>query len=297
MSVSTPAERLAKAIDKNAKKTGGRWLVRCLLHDDAKPSLIVSADRNGKLRLYCNAGCASRDLWEEVRRRKLDTGEGDPPSKDDRRRYDLERQREGERNKARALAIFNEVRGLHGSLAARYLDEHRGIDPARVPALDIGFHPRCPREKTTQPALVWRLRDIANNEPVAIQRRFLKPDGSKDGPAVSLGPTTGAVVKLTPDEDVTMGLFICEGVEDGLALLQDGVAPVWACCGWGPIASFPVLDGVEALRIFADSDKVGRAAADMCFIRWRRAGRDVRIITLKTAKDAADHLLARRRIA
>jgi hypothetical protein len=42
-----------------------------------------------------------------------------------------------------------------------------------------------------------------------------------------LGPSRGAVLKLMPDEDVTMGLTITEGIEDGLAVLNDN----WARSG------------------------------------------------------------------
>ena len=47
------------------------------------------------------------------------------------------------------------------------------------------------------------------------------------------------VVRLSIDEDVTLGLGICEGIEDGLAVLQLG----WALCGLRPVhqpsGSFP----------------------------------------------------------
>ena len=36
------------------------------------------------------------------------------------------------------------------------------------------------------------------------------------------------VVRLSSDEDVLEGLAICEGIEDGLAILVSGWGPVWA---------------------------------------------------------------------
>jgi hypothetical protein len=140
------------------------------------------------------------------------------------------------------------------------------------------FHPRCPREKAKQAAVIMLMRDIATNEPRAIQRRFLKPDCTKDGPTTSLGPTGGTAWKLTPDEDVTRGLGIAEGHADALKALADGFAPIWATAGTGGMSAFPVLGGIEALTIFRDANAPGLAAALKCCDRWRNDGRDVRIL-------------------
>ena len=49
------------------------------------------------------------------------------------------------------------------------------------------------------------------------------------------------VVRITPDEDVTYGLGIAEGVEDALAVVMDWGRPVWAATSAGAIERFPVL--------------------------------------------------------
>jgi hypothetical protein len=89
---------------------------------------------------------------------------------------------------------------------------------------------------------------------------------------------TQGVVRITSDEDVSHGLGICEGIEDGLALLCLGMSPVWAATSAGGIERFPVLSGIEALTIFADNDEAGIAAASKCAERWRAAGRDTFIV-------------------
>jgi hypothetical protein len=47
------------------------------------------------------------------------------------------------------------------------------------------------------------------------------------------------------------------------------------------MSTFPVLNGIETLTIFADSDAAGQRAAETCATRWAVAGRAVKIITPK----------------
>ena len=117
---------------------------------------------------------------------------------------------------------------MPGTLGEVYLTKRGLVLP---PGAEMRFHPRCPREQWHQPAVVMLLRDIRTNEPRAIERRFLKDDGTKDGKAMSLGPSGGEVWKLSPDEDVTMGLGLAEGHADALAILNDGWSPIWATSG------------------------------------------------------------------
>jgi hypothetical protein len=97
------------------------------------------------------------------------------------------------------------------------------------------------------------------------------------------------VIRLWPDNEVTTGLVIGEGVETTLAaatciahrgtLLQ----PAWACGGSGNLTAFPVLAGIEALTIIVDNDESGggQDAAAKCARRWIDAGREVTRLTPK----------------
>ena len=87
------------------------------------------------------------------------------------------------------------------------------------------------------------------------------------------------VVRLVPDEDVTAGLGVTEGIEDGIAVMLSGWAPVWAATSAGAIERFPVMSGIEHLTIFADADEAGIRSADVCATRWRSAGRQVEVKT------------------
>ena len=204
---------------------------------------------------------------------------GMPPNQGDRRRlrHDIECNKPvfPSSTAPLALSIWDESEVIAGTLGEVYLDG-RGLwlpDGA-----EMRFHSRCPREGGVQPAVIMLMRDIVSNEPRAIQRRFLLPDGSKDGPALSLGPTSGTAWKLTPDEDVTLGLGIAEGHADALAAVNHGFSPVWATAGAGNMAKFPVLGGIEALTIVRDRGEPGLAAAEQCAARWRAAGREVVIV-------------------
>jgi hypothetical protein len=86
----------------------------------------------------------------------------------------------------------------------------------------------------------------------------------------------GGLVRLWPDEAVTTGLLIAEGIETALAAAH-GFTPVWACLDAGNLGAFPVLAGVEALTIVADHDRAGVKAAEECAERWLEAGREVRV--------------------
>ena len=66
--------------------------------------------------------------------------------------------------------------------------------------------------------IVALMTDPVTNEPTGIHRTFLNPDGKKIERKM-LGRQ--GVVRITPDEDVTYGLGISEGVEDALAVALD----------------------------------------------------------------------------
>jgi hypothetical protein len=94
---------------------------------------------------------------------------------------------------------------------------------------------------------------------------------------MTLGRAKDAVIKLVADEDTTLGIGLCEGLEDGLAVIGAGWRPTWATTAGG-IASFRVLSGVGSLSVFSDGDAPGRAAALKCVERWRAAGREALVV-------------------
>ena len=142
-----------------------------------------------------------------------------------------------------------------GTLVERYL-ARRGLG-----VIDkLRYHPACQFGQKRLPAMVAAMLDIHDNSFRGIHRTPLTTDGKKAGKAIMLGSSTGAVVKLSADEEVTTVLGIGEGIETTLSLpmLPESFAiPVWACLSAGGVATFPVLPGIEVLWIAVDNDPSG----------------------------------------
>ena len=132
------------------------------------------------------------------------------------------------------------------------------------------------------PALLALVTDAVTGEPMTLHRTWLAADGSGKAPVdkprllLKGRRKKGGVVRLWPDEEVTTGLCVAEGVETALTAAR-GFGLAWACLDAGNLAGLPVLPGVEALTIVADHDEAGLRAADACGRRWLEAGREVRV--------------------
>jgi AAA domain-containing protein len=98
----------------------------------------------------------------------------------------------------------------------------------------------------------------------------------------------GAAIKIDGDQDVEYGLTICEGFETGMAGRDLGLRPVWALGSAGAIGSFPLLSGIDALTILAETDDRGANARAVrtCGDRWAAADRDVLVATPRVRRVA-----------
>jgi hypothetical protein len=164
---------------------------------------------------------------------------------------------------------------LAGTLAERYLAS-RGLT---YDGEEIRYRPG-------DRSMIAMMTDAITGEPCGVHRTFLDADGRKINKKMR-GRARGAVVRLSADEGVTLGLAIAEGIETALAV---PFRPVWACLSAGGIAGFPVLNGIECLTIFADNDAsgTGLAAARTCAERWHAAGREAVIhVPTETGSDFA----------
>lgn len=149
---------------------------------------------------------------------------------------------------------------------------------------DLRYHPSLKHSPTEfcGPALVALVTDFVNGQPLTLHRTWIRADGSKadiDPPRMLLGGhrKAGGVVRLWPDEAVTIGLGIAEGIETALSLAH-AFSPVWACIDASNLATTPVLNGLESLVIAADNDPAGISAAEACATRWAEIGREVGIV-------------------
>jgi hypothetical protein len=201
-------------------------------------------------------------------------------------------------NRERALRLWSESVRIHGTLAHLYL-ESRGVAELALEAGDrvLRFHPDCPFANKRHPCLLALLRDIRTDEPVAIQRTALSPSGEKIK-RMTLGPKTGAGIKITADEDVTMGLTIAEGLETTLSGMLEGFRPAWAVGDADGIQNFPVLSGIEHLTILVDHDasRRGQQAALQCYRRWTDAGCDVRALIPNNVTEDFNNIIRKQRM-
>ena len=190
-----------------------------------------------------------------------------------------------ERNRRIAASIVRELRPLAGTPGEAYLREARKIDIAAIADVlaepyAIGWHPSCYFGQSGHRLNGRRLGAIVAimTDPVTaaltggISRTYLH-EGQKIGKAKSLGPA--GVTRVSPDDEVTHGLHLAEGLETALDRMAHNFRPMWSCGSTTIMAKFPVLGGVEALTIFADHDenKAGENAALEAAQRWREAGR------------------------
>jgi hypothetical protein len=140
--------------------------------------------------------------------------------------------------------------------------------------------------------MVAAFRCIHTDRITGIHRTALNSNGTKIGRKM-LGIVAGAAIKLDPDDAVTDGLTIGEGIETTLSARQFGIKPAWALGSVGALASFPVLSGIEALTLLAEEDTSGASqkAIKECGHRWHQARREVITAASKVGGDLNDALL------
>jgi putative DNA primase/helicase len=196
----------------------------------------------------------------------------------------------------RAVTLWRQGTEPRGTLVEKYLIS-RGIALAPELAMRvIRFHAACPwRDKisgelTHIPVMLSVMRNIRTNEATAVQRTALSLTGEKIG-RMTLGRKTGAAIKLSADEDVTMGLAIGEGLETVLSAMRLGFTPAWALGDASNVRNFPVVSGIGCLTIIVDNDEsgTGQRAALECSNRWTSADREVfRVIPDLCGEDIND---------
>lgn len=288
----TPAKNQSFSLKSAASALGGVVTGSQILcpgpgHSPHDRSLCVTLDNSGLPIVHSFCGDDWKACRDHVKARLGMTEHHRVKCKEERTKADAKPKL--------ALELWSKAYPIEQTLGEKYLTETRGIPKNIVDRVsDLRFAPRSifyiDDKQVEAPTLIVALRDNCTNEIKAIQRIPLTSDGQKLDPPGKrmLGHASGCSIKLTADDEVTQGLAICEGLENGLSLLSAGIAPVWACGSAGAIAKFDLLDGIEALTIYADPDAAGIRAARECAGRWRVAGLDVRILKPKTDADFND---------
>jgi len=279
---------------------GGHWhgqygTARCPCHDDQTASLKISEKpdpKRGGTRIdcHCFAKCSWLDIKAElVKRGLLDawrptslqvrhkiSREANAAAKiAELRMYDKAQKDAAEdlkRRVAQAMKFWNKAVPLDGTLGGSYLRVHRGLE-----FIDGAFD-HCLRWHKAKNMIVGLMSDPRTGLSCGVQRIFLDELGRKVDRKM-LGKA--GVCFISPDDEVTQGLHIVEGIEDAIACYIEGARPVWAALSAGMIEKFPLLPGVDCLMIFPDPDDTGKDAAAECAATWMEDDREVRILPLR----------------
>jgi putative DNA primase/helicase len=198
-----------------------------------------------------------------------------------------------ERRKKFALSIWSDSIDPRGTLAERYLREHRGLHlPDSTAYSVIRFHRGLRYEAGKYlPAMVCLLRNIETNEPCGIHRTFLDCYTGKKIDRKMLGVAKGAAIKL--DAESSSVLTIGEGVETVLAARAAGFTPAWALGSSGAVRCFPVLQNLRELTILQENDPTSRRDVKPCARRYLQMRRPVNIVEPKVGNDFNDCWKAR----
>lgn len=252
-------------------------------------SLSLRDGEDGKLLVYCHAGCRAEDILAEIRKRGLAS---DASCVNARSRINADRRSLSEY----ARELWHQAQVIEGTLAERYFRRHRGITVSLPPSLR--FHPqvKVPRERRWLPALI-AAASSGDRVVGAVQVTWLNPATAAkadiDPPRRTFGPLNQAAVRLGP---ATKSIGLAEGVETALSAAELHGVPTWATLGAARFERVQIPAGIERIHIFGDADAAGEAKAGGAA---RRLARDY-LVSLHwptEGKDFNDVLLAQRKAA
>lgn len=178
-------------------------------------------------------------------------------------------------NTSHALRIWEDAEDIADTVAEKYLDI-RGIGKRRRRHSNLRYA-ELRSEGGYHPALLAAILS-PDGSFQGISRTFLKVDGSGkaelDAPRKSLGTVKGGAVQLAlPVRE----LVLCEGLEDGLSIMEAVHQPVWAVLGSANFGSLTIPNDVERLIIARDNDRAGVQAANAAAQKYFLQGLKVSI--------------------
>jgi putative DNA primase/helicase len=276
---------LSRLTQHRLKQHGSRWRSCCPAHGGDNPTaLSITEGDAGCVLLTCFRGCAFDEIAEALGldRRDLFPDAGQPaqlgpmPLPPQRRVNDARHVTLSDAGRA----LWASCRSVDGLAKGYLLARDCAIPPA---AGDLRWHPSLQHPSGhSGPGLVALVTHAVTREPLTLHRTWIRGDGTKADvqPArMLLGGhrKSGGVIRLWPDEWVTTGLGIAEGIESALSLAH-AHEPVWSCIDAGNLATLPALLGIESLVIAVDHDPAGITASEACAERWTAAGKSVHLI-------------------
>jgi len=244
-------------------ESGGGWTARCPAHDDRKPSLSISEGHDGRVLVYCHAGCSVERVCAVLGLKEADLMP-DGPS-------------------ITTKPIRKHAMSRRDNSKAGKRDE--GFDTANDALKAL-------RKKLGKETQRWRYDDT-NGEPVGLVVRWDKPDGTKDIRPISRFPD-GWRIAAMPEPRCLYNLpqicaassdtviWVAEGEKCADALNALGLVATTSAGGanaashtdWTPLAGRRVV-------VLPDNDEPGRRYADEVAQLCLAAGaQDVRLFDI-----------------
>jgi len=193
----------------------------------------------------------------------------------------------------RAEAIWRRTVPLRGTIAEKYLAYRGCILPP--PDSDLRF---LPAGEKFPPSLCAKVTDARTNKPLTLHFTRLAADGrgkagtAQDKLLLAGHRKKGGCIRLWPDDAVTYGLGIAEGIETALVAAR-AFSPVWATVDAANMTVFPILPGIDCLAIYADHDQAGMRAAIQCAQRWKNTCHEVSVFRSPVPGDDVADMLRR----
>ncbi len=289
------AEALTRAL--NGRWHGSYGVARCPSHEDKTPSLSVRDGDGGKLLTHCHAGCSPEAVWGALQDCGLVERAEHRPGSPRRRRQNphpavcdgrWQPPRSPLSTQDHALEFWRATQPASGTLAEDYL-RGRGITIPIPPT--VRYHPGLKHTAMglTFPGLVAAVCDV-NRRVTGIQRIYLTLNGRRapiNKPKMALGALRGSAVRLAPTTD---RVWLTEGVEDGLAVMQMMSEPAWTVLGAGGFKTVELPDHIRQVILAPDGDDAGQAVIQEAARRLGGQGREVRAAKLPAGKDWVDVL-------
>ncbi len=276
-----PAIEIASRLGLRRSRPG-EWRGQCPVC--SYPGAGVLTERQGRALLWCSSCADKAGLAAALR---AAAGGALPAPRPER----LPRWQRADRAARieRAAAIWRGAEEIEdGTPAALYLERRRISHVIRSPALRW-------RADTPHPSGGRRIALLAavtapDGAFAAIQRIFLKPDGTKadcEPVKASIGVIAGGAVRL---QERGAELVVAEGIETAAAAGLLLGLPSWSAISAGNMARSLMLPAsVLSVVIAVDNDAPGQAAAREAWRRWTREGRQVRFATPRgNGRDFAD---------
>lgn len=269
---------------------GGQWhggygMAFCPTHNDGRtPALKIRPDprKSDDIDVHCFGPCDWRAVKLELSRRGL--LDGNPPTQP----AQPDRRLPKPPNET-ATRIWQGAGSAEGTVVERYLAS-RGILLPIPPSIRFAMLKHGPTGLQF-PCLVAGVQQV-DGAVVAISQTYLLPDGSGKARVsqsrMALGPISGNAVRLTV---ATEKVWLVEGIEDGLSVLQMTGRAAWAVLGTSGFVNVNLPPRITEVVLAPDADAAGDAIIEKAAKRLIEQGRIVKVARPKTGdwNDALQH--------